>query len=475
MTIRTRSSLRRLKLRHVRLPAAAAARASIPLAISSVLLIAPEPRPARDRGEELAHRVGARRSRASSTATCGSTRRSSSSSATAILAPPGPADARGAAARALGRPLPAAFLRDSAATAARAARRSASTGRRAGASPAPRPGRAAGAARSTQAFDAAPATAASRSTASPVAADGQRAGGRARGADPRRAGREPAMVVEALVRLPPARGGLRARGARRRRRLPDRPRRRAPLVGGRARPACSAPWPRSNAGARLRPAAAEPDGRSTSSRTASTARPRCSAGQPGGGERLGRGGAEAGGRRPSSASPHGARRRCSPSLLLVVLAVLFAFCAARWLEPADPAPGRDQPRDRRRQLRRARRDRRPGRRARRPGRRLQPDERPRRGLRRSSSAGRAGEPRAVHRLDPRLRGGDRRQGPLHPRPLRARRRALSRTIAAPARPDRGDPAQASGSAPCSTTSARSASRTASSRRAACSPPRSSSR
>ncbi len=53
----------------------------------------------------------------------------------------------------------------------------------------------------------------------------------------------------------------------------------------------------------------------------------------------------------------------------------------------------------------------------------------------------AAEPRAVHQLDPRLRGRDRRQGPLHPRPLRARRRALAadRQVA---RAERGVPAQA---------------------------------
>ena len=76
------------------------------------------------------------------------------------------------------------------------------------------------------------------------------------------------------------------------------------------------------------------------------------------------------------------------------------------------------------------------------------------------------EPRAVHQLDPRLRRGDRRQGPLHARPLRARRRALAdhRHVA---RPERGVPAEALDRRRCCTTSARSASRTGCSRRAAC--------
>ena len=95
-------------------------------------------------------------------------------------------------------------------------------------------------------------------------------------------------------------------------------------------------------------------------------------------------------------------------------------------------------------------------------------------LRPAAPAGGAGQPRAVHRLAARLRRGGRRQGPLHPRPLRAGGRATAAPSPAP-RPAGGGPAQASGSARCSTTWARSASRTASSRRAACSPPTSTSR
>ena len=138
-------------------------------------------------------------------------------------------------------------------------------------------------------------------------------------------------------------------------------------------------------------------------------------------------------------------------------------------EPAHPAADRDHARDRRGELRRPGRDEGADLRDGRPRRGLQPHERSRRRLRAAAPAGGAGEPRAVHRLPARLRGRGRRQGPLHPRPLRARGgRTAARSPATCSSPRRCS--TRSGSAPCSTTSARSASRTASSARRACSLP-----
>lgn len=92
----------------------------------------------------------------------------------------------------------------------------------------------------------------------------------------------------------------------------------------------------------------------------------------------------------------------------------------RLVQPADPAPRRSQPRDRRRPLRPPGADHRRHARGRQAGGRLQPHERHHRELHRAPAAGGGGQSGAVHLEDPRFRGGDRRQGPLHPRPLGAR-------------------------------------------------------
>ena len=153
--------------------------------------------------------------------------------------------------------------------------------------------------------------------------------------------------------------------------------------------------------------------------------------------------------------------------VLVALSLFFAYLAARWVSQPDPAADRDHARDRRGELRRPGRDEGPDLRDGRPRRRLQPHERSRRRLRAAAPAGGAGEPRAVHRLPARLRGRGRRQGPLHPRPLRAGGGLQPHHRPLPAASPRRRSTR-SGSAPCSTTSARSASRTASCARRGCS-------
>ncbi len=148
------------------------------------------------------------------------------------------------------------------------------------------------------------------------------------------------------------------------------------------------------------------------------------------------------------------------TLLLVGLAFLFAFAAARRREPADPAPGRHHPRDRGRQLRPPGRDRRPGLRAVRAGRGLQPDERPPRRATSSSCARR--RRRTASCSSARCAPSWRRSTPRIPTP--AAIPSGWRRSAAPSPASSPCPRRSStrcGSAPCSTTSARSASRTAS--------------